>query len=967
MLFERQQYQEDCVHSILSVLQNTHSTRDFSREALRALHQRNGIQETKIVDARRLDVLMETGTGKTFTYIKTMYEMHKRFGIKKFVVFVPRIAIRAGVVQNVDLTADYFWQEYGVRIKKHTYGDKGGLGQVLNFVRNENDFSVLILTSASITGKNQSDRILTSRSEDLLYAQKSPLDAISGLNPVVFIDEPHLLKGAGFLESYNRHFNDTLCIRFGATFPTGKDEPLLANVVYALDSLTSFREYLVKKIRVSTLVDGDSSIKFYRPTERARGYIDISYFQDNVEHRRTVRYGDNLAGITNDANYDFSVVRVTGDDVHLSNRTKRKLSKNDYALADDSIRQMVHKTIAMHFEKEAELFRRNIKTLSLFFIPNIDDFRGENARIKKIFDEEYKRLRNEVLRGDLSAAYRAYLEKDYDADGRLCVREGYFSGDRGTLADREAQGVDLILNQKSKLLSTAEPLRFIFSVWALQEGWDNPNVFNICKLAPTDRETSRRQQVGRGLRLAVDNLGKRQTINHCGETEGGFYAINILDVMVSAHEQNFIEEIQNEIIGASLTDKRLTRRALQKLKLTDMQINRLMVVLADANVVHEFPESPGIYEIISPVADFLDANRDELHPTLIEICEMLIAKFEDAAALPVENRNKPSEKVGIRAERFAEFEALWKTITAKAKLIYRGIDDDVLIGKIKAAFDDETVHPLMTKVVTQTYNHETNTIITKESEYGAVHFFNSRNQSGDAIQGYAKFIADFSTREKLPLQLCVKLFNALDKDKIAVNPGEASELLSKILQDAVHETVVQKIGYQFDGEIAIDARNIFYQDDECKTPRSEIDAGKIGRYIDRETVPSERYLYDRLVYDSGIERKVVRGDDEGASAEKIVVFAKLPKISIPTPYKSYSPDFAYFVRGESGNNVFLIVETKGYNRTAQVPDEDMRKTKYAEKFFAELDRRTPSVQVVFRRRLNRDSFSSLLREIGGVA
>ncbi len=219
MLFERQQYQEDCVHNILSVLRVTNGQCHVSRDKLREVQDRDGIPARKMVNARRLDVLMETGTGKTFTYLKTMYEMNRRFGINKFVVFVPRIAIRAVVVQNIVLTADYFFQEYGKRIKKHKYGDKGGLGQVFDYIRNENEFSVLILTSSSITSRNKADRILTSRNEGLPFSQKSPLNAIAELNPVVFIDEPHLLKGAGFVESYRQHFTHSLRIRFGATFP----------------------------------------------------------------------------------------------------------------------------------------------------------------------------------------------------------------------------------------------------------------------------------------------------------------------------------------------------------------------------------------------------------------------------------------------------------------------------------------------------------------------------------------------------------------------------------------------------------------------------------------------------------------------------------------------------------------------------------------------------------------------------
>ena len=954
MLFERQQYQENCVSNIMRVLHDTHGVRNFSPEALRAVQREQAIQPTKITANRRLDVLMETGTGKTFTYLKTMYELNKQYGINKFVVFVPRVAIRAVVMQNIDLTADYFFQEYGKRIKKHTYGDKGGLSQVYDYIRNDGDFSVLILTSASITGRNESDRILTSRSENLLYGQKSPLDAIGGLKPVVFIDEPHLLKGEGFLNVYRQYFSNTLCLRFGATFPAGTGSSAISNVVYTLDSITSFREYLVKKIRVSTIIDEDSDIKFY-PVPGTRKSVEICYFQNNIEYRRTVNCGKNIAAITDNAKYDFSILRIAGEKIFLSNNTTRNFSKHSYTLTDDPIRRMVRATIAMHFAKEEKLFQRNIKTLSLFFIPSINDFRGEDARVKTIFDEEYVARRNAVLSQTSNPAYRDYLKKDYDSEGRLCVREGYFSGDRGNSAKKEWDAVNTILNNKSKLLSIAEPLRFIFSVWALQEGWDNPNVFTICKLASTDQETSRRQQVGRGLRLAVNHEGKRQTLKHCGDHEDGFYKINMLDVVVSGHEKNFIEEIQKEIIGDHLTHKQLTNAALGKLKLNVSQISRLTNFLEDNNIIRVSKEDDQLWEIISPVADFLEANKSNLHPSLIDVGDALIDAFRKAMTSPVENRNKQTDMVGIRAAKFREFEELWKTITQKAKIIYQNINDASLINEVKTAFDQETIHPIQIKIIQQTYHHKDNRIETKESTAGDVQFFQTRS--------YAKFITDFASNENLPLPFCQKMFNALAKDKMKNNPGKASKLLTKIFKDTLHKTIVQGIGYQFDSEIAIDSRSVFYEDADCQTPKTEIAANKLGVYSDDSDTP-QNYLYDKMVFDSTIEQTAISGDPSAVDSSKIVVFAKLPRISIPTPYKSYSPDFAYFVQNQNGKKLFLIVETKGYNSKADIPEDEKRKIAYAERFFNALNVQMKSVDVVFKQRINQESLENLLHNIG---
>ena len=954
MLFERQQYQEDCVSNIIDVLKDTDNHRGFSQRALGELQKAQSISIKNTDNERRLDVLMETGTGKTFTYLKTMYEMNKHYGINKFVVFVPRIAIRAVVLQNVDLTADYFFQQYGKRVKKHIYGDKGGLSQVEDYIRNNDELSVLILTGASITGRNDNDRILTSRSENLLYDQQSPLDAISKLNPVVFIDEPHLLKGEGFVNADKKYFANALHIRFGATFPTDKDSAL-SNVVYTLDSITSFCEYLVKKIRVTTIDDHESDIKFYRNADTPPQHVNIAYFQNGIKHRRTVRHNVNIAAITGDNNYNFQVLRTKGDDVFLSDKTKRKLSTNDYKLTDVSIREMIKSAIAIHFEKEEELFSRHIKALSLFFIPGIEDFRGDNPRIKKIFDEEYREQRNLILKKDLSPAYRDYLQQDYGDDGQLRVREGYFSGDSGSAEAKESHGVNLILNDKPKLLSTAEPLRFIFSVWALQEGWDNPNIFTICKLATTNKDTSRRQQVGRGLRLAVNHDGKRQTIKHCGDNEDCFYRINMLDVIVSGHEQNFIEEIQNEIIGNSLTHNRLTSNMLKEQGLTDPQISRLTLFLEDKNVICPAENNGEGWTILTPIADCLEENREELHSSLAGVCDDLIKAFRKAATLPVENRNKKAVKIGIRAERFKQFEELWKTITSKAKIVYRNIDDDLLIKAIKTAFDKEHIPPVKATVITKTYHHHDNSITSEESPISEVNFFRTRN--------YVQFITDFAGKENLPLHFCHNMFGALDEDKIKKNPPRALELLTTILKDTIHKTVIQEIGYEFNGEIAVDSRSVFYEDADCQKPKKEIDANKIGLHIDKKTTPASHYLYDTIVFDSQIEREVIGADHSKIDNDTIVVFAKLPKISIPTPYKSYSPDFAYFIENKDGKKLFLIVETKGYKRESDIPDDEQRKIQYAKRFFAALRKQT-SVNIVFKQRINHESLGDLLRNLG---
>ena len=960
MLFEKQQYQQDCVSNIIDVLKETENLTDFTclQTSKQQLHESQDIPIKEISDIPRLDVLMETGTGKTFTYIQTMYQLNKEYRINKFIIFVPRLAIREGVIQNIKLTSDYFYQLYGKRLKFSTYqGDKSGMSAISDYIRNKDELSVLVLTSSSIAiaENKRTQRVLTRRHETIGQTDKSPLDSIAKLNPIIFIDEPHLLKGGEFTNIYNEHFNKSLCIRFGATFPE-QEQHKLSNVVYVLDSLSAFREYLVKKIRVTTIVNNeDTGIRFLT-TDKNR--VKISYFKENIEYSKWVGQNTDLGALTGNSNYNtISITKITATKIHLSNYTAQEIAKDNYTLDNEAIRAMIKRTIEIHFAKEQALFKEGIKTLSLFFIPNISDFRGENPRIKNIFEEEYKEQRQVILQEDLNPEYKAYLEQDYDDTGNLRVHDGYFSGDRGSNDEKEAQGVNLILKDKESLLSTRTPLRFIFSVWALQEGWDNPNIFNICKLASSNKETSRRQQVGRGLRLAVNQNGKRQTIKHCGDNDIQFYNINMLDVIVSGQETNFIENIQNEINSNSYTfaGDVLTNDILKMHHFDERTINRLLPYLEDKNII-KFSEDEDCYHIQSPIADFLKNNLDSFPEAIKDKYDMIVQFFVKAQKPPVENANKSRAKVSIRSNKFKDFENLWHEITRKAKITYHGIDETPLIEAITKQFNKETINPIKVISKTQIYNHVTNEIENKNIEtLGNVDFFKHKN-------AYGNMIKEFADAQKLPLSFTLNLFKQLDKDKIKNNPKYAVNLLEKITKDIIHSNIIQNVGYQFESDIKIGnkSRSIFY--DDMGKPLAEIEANKLGRYIS-ETSPPNHYLYDKIIYDSTIEETVVKVDPENIDNQKITVFAKLPFISIPTPYKNYNPDFAYYIESNKGKKLFLIVETKGYNSEADIPADEKMKINYAIKFFERLNE-INHIQTVFKKRINKQELHQLLQEVG---
>jgi len=957
MIFEKQEYQEKCVKNIIDVLSDYDfktniQDNSFLLNNIKNIYKQNSSYPKKLIDKKKLDILMETGTGKTFTYIKAIYEINKQYNVNKYIIFVPRKAIREGVIQNIDLTADYFAQEYSKRLVKYTYNGKQSLSQIQNnYLGNEDELSVLILTNSSI----DSEKNILRHYQEYLVGEKSVLEAIKNIKPVIFIDEPHLLKGEQFTKIFSEF--RSLYLRFGATFPK-EEEHSLSNLVYSLDSISSFRQYLVKKIRVNTIITNEVALKV---NSSNRQEAELLYFKDYEEKKITIKKNEDIGLKTGLPQYNgINIVNSTSKEVSLSNGTNLKVDSR-YNLGEEEIRLMISKTIELHFEKEERNFNKGIKTLSLFFIPNVKDFRNvkdpsdDTPRIKKIFKEEYIEQRRSIIRNTTNAKYKTYLERDFDNNNNLTVHDGYFSSDRGTTAeDKEASGINLILKEKEKLLSFDSSLRFIFSVWALQEGWDNPNIFNICKLSQTDKETSRRQQVGRGLRICVNQEGKRLTYKYCDEMENAFYEYNTLDVIVSGHEKNFIEEIQKEINENSLIIQGfiLPKDFFKNNGLDESQNSRLIILLEDKSIIRLEEDN---WKIIAPLAE---AFRDYKEDIINIIDELTFNKLLEIVTTHstrelVENGNKRPKMIKIRENKLDEFKTLWETINRKSKIIYKDINEELLVNTIVENFKNETITKVLIRYERKEINPKTNKIeYISDDNIGDVSFFKSSND-------YPEFIKKFSKDECLPLSFVLKIFNKLDKAKIENNPKEAKEKLKKIIKDTIHSNIIQSVSYSFENEIKI--TSLQNEDGSYKLKIKAID---IGKFCNDEDAPAN-FLYDKIVFDSNIEKNIIKDDPATINQNQVTVFAKLPKISIPTPYKHYNPDFAYLINMASGKTLFLVVEAKGYNNANDIPVDELEKTKYAEKFFKSLQEEMPDIDIRFKKRINQQELISLLNEFEG--
>ena len=896
---------------------------------------------------------METGTGKTFTYLNLIFEINKIYKQNKFIIFVPRKAILESVKQNIKLTKDYFYNQYKKHLKTYVYSDIKSLSAIVNhYIKNKEELSVLILTNSSI---DKSANILNRNSESLFNTQ-SIFENISELKPISIIDEPHLLKG----EAFSKYFNKikTLYFRFGATFPKDSDFSL-SNVAYCLDSISAFRNYLVKQIRVHT-IGRDNQSPFLLSTNTKIKQAVFSYFNFGIEKQTKIHIGEDLGKL--DLRFKgISLNKISQDKVYLSNGEIIEKQKT-YKLENNEITNLLNKAIDLHFEKEEKLFKDNIKALSLFFIPNIEDFRGEKPFIKEEFERLYKQKRAKILKQDLSKEYRDYLEKDFDKDFNLKVHEGYFSGDIKNKEDREADGVKMILEEKEKLLSFDYPLRFIFSVWALQEGWDNPNIFTLTKIASSSSDTSRHQQVGRGLRICVNNEGKRINHKYLNYNDNEFFDINYLDMLISGEERGFIEGLQREIIEASFTlgGDILDRDSLIKLGLNQREVGRFTMTLEDLGLI-EFDEDNDNYKIVSSIYDGI-AENETIKNLLKDKFYRILEAFKEPTNKhsQIINSNKKEEKIKIKKNLAKEFKELWQTINKRAILTYNNINKDILLKEITKRFNNEKIEKEKIIYEKKVYDTKHNKIITEEVKSFAIKDYSK-------ILKIEDLILDFSNDEGIPIKFLIEIYNNLNKENFINSPKKAFETLKYIIKEELHKNLLLSVSYDFcensfSNSSFINGYDILYNKDG--TPKEDIEKFKLGRYITKDKKPSENYLYEKAVWDSKIEEEVILEENRLIDDKTLEVFAKLPKFKIPTPYKDYEPDFAYLLKNKNNQKIFFVCETKGYDKESDIPEDEMQKINYAKKFFECLNNnlKREDIKVIYRTRINKENLIEVIQK-----
>jgi type III restriction enzyme len=959
--YEIQAYQEDCVNNIISLFESLRQKVNFG-DVLTAHHKKNKYN-FPVQDNNNIDIMMETGTGKTFTFIKSIFELNKNFGYKKFIVLIPTVPIREGTKTNLEDTKEYFKAFYANESEKEieTFVYEGGnISAVKQFI-GTSQLSVLVMTPSSF---NSRDNILNRPLEREMNAPelflnnqeppKSYLECLKRLSPIVIMDEPHRFEGNAF-RTYFEGF-DNYYLRFGATFPTRAGTLPLSNVAYVLDSISSFRQNLVKKIVVYTqdvVENTDTLIGIEKVGTVNKAFV--STLTNGIIARRELGVGAVFNG--------KSIKKINKDTIVLADDT---IEKVDYSLSDESLRAMIKETIKIHFEKEQKLFEQGVKAITLFFMEaDTSLFRGENPKVKNIFEEEYKKQYTEIAsKLDQTSDYYKFLQNDFDSDNTLQVHKGYFSGDKGNADEKVKAGVDEILKDKKKLLSFESPSRFIFSIWALQEGWDNPNVFTICKLSNQGSEISKMQQIGRGLRICVNQNLQRYTLKNLNDDQEEFWKINNLDVVVSSKEHGFVEAIQNEILSNSFlisetfTEQELIKTLKEKSGFDDDTIVTLVDdVLKDKKMIvrKAIVDGQKIYEKSPEFSAIL--KEQNLPEEQLKAIESLFATDTNTYVQKAEKK-KEKKKVFIKATHLQEFQNLWNAINKNAFYVLETLSSEQeiqLIQNIKTQIESVNIE----EILLQTIRAELN--VNKIGELGAITEKLTDTVSYKSKVDYLELVRTLSNNTKTPISFVAKVFNALSDDfktkMLCNNPEQAQREISEIISKNL--VAMLKANIKYDGINGTGLPNVF----KTENGKTYLDTGSVGKFqkeIAGDFSLKTKWVFEEVIeYDSDFELEIVEQDPD---IDSIEIFGKLPRLKIKTPLGDYNPDFCYAIKSTEGNKIFLVVEAKGYKSSTAIPIDEKGKIDFAKKYFEALSEyyKNENIKISFKERISKTHLAQLI-------
>lgn len=897
-----------------------------------------------------LDIEMETGTGKTYVYIKTMFELNKRYGWNKFIVVVPSIAIREGVNKSFHMLEDHFMAHYGKKARFFIYNSSNL--QLLDSFSSDAGINVMIInTQAFATDMKEgatrgASRIIYTERDD--FGSRKPIDVIAANRPIIIMDEPQKMEGAATQTALKR-FKPLFVLYYSATHKTQH------NCIYALDALDAYKQKLVKKIQVKGFevknLKGTSSYLYLDDILLSKNQPPMVRLEMEIETATGVKkvmkklgQGDSLyseSGLLEYKDFTISDIDAFRNTVTFLNGVK--IAKGEvYGDSSEEAMQRVQirETIASHFEKERDLFKRGIKTLSLFFIDEVAHYKSYDSEgnevhgpFWKIFEEEYERILNDNI-SLFEDDYQEYLRR-FTPDQ---VHNGYFSIDKkGRVVNSETKGksdisddisaYDLILKNKERLLSFDEPTRFIFSHSALREGWDNPNVFQICTLRHAASAIAKRQEVGRGLRICVDQNGVRMDLEELGEEQ--VQDINKLTVIANESYSTFVTDLQKETREA--LRERPTKATLdyfQGKKVSSESTPGVPYTISeqDANMITGYLIGFGYIDNDYKVTDVYkkDMEAGTLQPVFPghkhiekDIHTLIQATFDESKALDdmIENGNAAAEATNRLNDNFSkkEFQALWNEINHKYVYTVH-YDSEELIKKAIIAIDANLTVTELKYVMTVGDQEAVDTFGDTKTSTKALGTVSTSTVKYDLVGEVAKR----TTLTRKTVATILKGIRPIQLAKFRNNPEEFIKNVSRIIKDEKATMIVEHIEY----------------DQIDQTYDSEIFTQEKHSQNIAKAYSSKKSIMDYVFADSEGEKKFAEDLD---AATEVCVYAKLPRsFQIPTPVGNYAPDWAIAFNKGMVKHIFFIAETKGSMDSMQLKEIEKAKIGCAEKLFNNL-------------------------------
>lgn len=901
--------------------------------------------KTKVCDIN-LDVEMETGTGKTYCYVKSMFELNARYGWSKFIVVVPSIAIREGVFKSLEITAEHFLDDYKKRARFFIYNSK----QLHNLESFSSDagINVMVINVQAFNATGKDARRIYEELDD--FQSRRPIDVISANRPILFLDEPQKMEGGKTLDSL-ANFKPLAVLRYSATHKTTH------NKIHRLDALDAYNQKLVKKIAVRGIsvkgLTGTNAYLYLESIEVSKcapvARVELEIKQNNGIKRvlRKLSRNDNLFDLSGDLEqyrgFVVSDINALTNAVTFTNGHALVAGEATGDVGESALRRIqIREAVKAHFEKEQALFAQGIKVLSLFFIDAVSKYRsytnesgdaGEQpGEYAQMFEEEYKLQLADVQTLD-DTPYNRYLKGIPTTQ----THNGYFSIDKKTrrmvdpetgkksLEADDVDAYDLILKDKERLLSFDEPVRFIFSHSALREGWDNPNVFVICTLKHSDNTVSRRQEVGRGLRLSVNQHGDRM------DNPATVHQINVLTVVASESYKDFVTALQRDISEGLSERPREANESYFTGKVLKTAAGDVEVTPPLAKQIYKYLLKNDYTDDKDRIADAYHEAKKEgtlaaLPPELVAHADAVFALidsvFSDAKLpLPEDDRKAKTNPLNANFDK-AEFKALWSRINRKAAYAVEFETPELVTKCVKALEDELKVSPMQYTVVageqadTATYDGmrqgesfkvtESTTDLQRASAHSAVKY---------------DLIGRLAAETQLTRATVASVLQGINKavfSQYRTNPEDFMQKAARLMNEQKATVIVEHIAYDPTGDTH--TMDIFTQD----KPSGDFS----------KAVKANHHIYDYVFTDSKNERDFVRELD---TSTEVVVYAKLPRgFFIPTPVGNYNPDWAIAFQEGKVKHVYFVAETKGSMSSMDLRKIEEGKIECARKFFAKI-------------------------------